>query len=375
MFEDLLDDEESFEPQEPEGLAEPRSNAGFIGHKGKEQFIIDLANKDTMPHALVLAGPKGIGKATFGYRIARALLKKGIPDPDQGGLFGEEEPAPLESLYVAPDDPVFTKLASGGHPDFVALERPMDDRKGKRKDALDIDTVRKVAPFLRMTSSDGGWRIVLIDDADTMNRNAQNAVLKVLEEPPKNTLLILICHRAGALIPTIRSRCRFIAFDPLSNEEVIELLRKEYPGEPAADLDRIARIAEGSVGRAMKLMDEGGLDTVQSIIDILHYWEKWDWTLVHHLSDTLGRAGQDTAYKNFTSLLEWIMGEMLFAKARGDIALEAPLDHQPLRNMLSHYSLEDWTKICDNLRTHFETFDRSNLDKRQAVLGAFSIIG
>lgn len=376
MFEDLLDDEEDYVSAEPEdSLLEPRLSHYFTGHERTEPYILDLINQDNMPHAIILGGPKGVGKATFGYRLARALLKKGITDPNQDSLFGEPEPSTISSLDVSSDDPVFRKVASGGHPDFLSLERPMDERKGQRKDTLDIETARKVAPFLRMTSSDGGWRVVLIDDADTMNRNAQNAILKVLEEPPSHTVLILICHRVGALIPTIRSRCRLVAFNPLNTETVIELLRKQYPQAPKSELEVIAAMAEGSIGRAIDLMEEGGQDGLQSVLDVLNNWESWDWPQIHRLAESLGRPGQDKAYKMFSQVMLWTFETMLFAKARDEIALNPPLDHKALRNMLSHYSLEEWVKICENLKAHFETFARANLDKRQAVLGAFAHIG
>lgn len=376
MFEDLLDEEEEeFIEAGDESLPEPRFNADFTGHKDIEPYILGLINNDNLPHALILGGPKGVGKSTFGYRLARGLLKKGIADPNQDSMFGDDTPATLDSLYVAPDDPVFRKVASGGHPDFLGLERPMDERKGQLKNSMDIDTVRKVAPFLRMTSSEGGWRVVIINDADTMTRSAQNAILKILEEPPAHTLLILICHRVGALIPTIRSRCRLVTFNPLDTKTVVELLRQQYPQEPAADLTSIAAMAEGSIGRAVDLMEEGGQDGLHNVLEVLDNWENWDWPQIHRLAESLGRPGQERAYNTFSQVLVWTAETLLFAKARDEIALEAPLDHKALRNMLSHYSLEDWVKICENLKAHFEKFSHSHLDKRQAVLGAFSYIG
>ncbi len=378
MFEDLLDDDEDagfIEEAEDGTLPQPQLNPDFTGHEEIEPYILDLINNDNMPHALILGGPKGVGKSTFGYRLARALLKKGIPDPNQDSMFADEAPATLDSLYVAPDDPVFRKVASGGHPDFLGLERPIDERKGQPKNSMDIETVRKVAPFLRMTSSDGGWRVVIVNDADTMTRSAQNAILKILEEPPAHTLLILVCHRVGAMIPTIRSRCRLITFTPLKTDTVVDLLKQQYPQEPATDLNSVAAMAEGSIGRAIDLMEEGGQDGLHNVLEVLDNWENWDWPQIHRLAESLGRPGQERAYNMFSQVLVWTAETLLFAKARNEIALEAPLDHKALRNMLSHYSLEDWVKICENLKAHFDKFSHSHLDKRQAVLGAFSYIG
>ena len=375
MFEDLVDEEALTEIPEPEGLPEPRSMPDFFGHETLEKQMLDLIQGGNIPHALVLAGPKGIGKATFAYRLARTLLKQGIPDPNQDSLFGEAETTTLETMQMNMDDPVFRKVMSGGHPDLLAVERPMDERKGQRKNTLDVESVRKIAPFLRMTSSEGGWRVVIIDDADTMNRNSQNAVLKVLEEPPKHTVLILVCHRPGALIPTIRSRSRFIPMANLPEDIVTTMLKKEYPGELEKDLNLVAVMAEGSIGRALQFMDEGGIETIHTLIDILKQWPKWNWPSIHRLADSLGRPGQDQAYKSFTRVFEWVAAAILFSAAKNTGPLPEPLDHQSLQAIQNHYSLEEWGKICENLKDHFETFSRANLDKRQAVLGAFSLLG
>ena len=142
-----------------------RSNF-FVGHEDCQRKLIDLINSGAMPHALILAGPQGIGKSTFAFRAARFLFKNGTTDSDQDSLFGGDAPTEVTSLTVAPDDPIFTKVASGGHPDLLVIERPMDIRKNTQKAHVDVDTARKVAPFLRMTSADGGWRVVIIDDAE-----------------------------------------------------------------------------------------------------------------------------------------------------------------------------------------------------------------
>lgn len=390
MFEDMLDDEhgesedlfpfaEEKEELPPASvLRPPREMAALYGHERTEQQLAALINKGTLPHALVLTGQRGIGKATLAFRLARALLKSGGANAGQDSLFGESIPPSLNSFDMPVDDPVFRKVAAGGHPDLLTVERPVDDKKGAQKESLDIDSVRRIAPFLRMTSSAGGWRIVLIDDADTMTRAAQNAVLKILEEPPRQTLLLLICHRSGALIPTIRSRCRFVAMEPLSQETLYPLLQKHFPGELDRDLAFVALMAEGSLGQAIQIVEDGGLESLGTVLDVLRSFPQWPWPSLHHFSEgfSLARAGGggEQGYRNFTRLMEWILQQMLYVKI-GHRPLPPFLQgHGGLQAMLSHYSLEEWVKICENLKAHFETYAKANLDKRQAVLGAFALL-
>lgn len=380
MFDDLIDDDDEFlEDAENAsvavraGLLVSRENPRVSGHESVEKTLLDILNSGSVPHAMIFAGPEGVGKAAMAYRLARHILKNGIGDDGQDSLFGDG-PAPATSLDVAEDDPTFRKIAAGGHPDMLVIERPMDERKGEQKSAVDVDSARKVAPFLRMTASgDNGWRVVIVDDADTMNRNAQNALLKILEEPPPRALLILIVHRAGAMIPTIRSRCRVINFAPLPDDIILELMARHDPTLPKGDAAAIAAMAEGRIGAAVKLIDEGGLESVQGVLNLLSGWPDWDWVRIHQTADTLGRMGQEATYRSFQDILLWSVERMAFAKARGLSDPGAPLSAEPLRRMLAHYSLEDWLKICEKLKDHFTQVQVANLDRRQGVLGAFAL--
>ncbi len=380
MFDDFQDIDENvsvdlsgYDIDEPEGLSQPRDSILCLGHDDAEQTLLQLINSGAMPHALIFSGLHGVGKSTFAFKLARYLLKHGTADSAQDSLFGD---APLEAmnLDVAKYDPVFSRVSSGGHPDFLYIERPIDT-KGVQKNALDVDTARKVAPFLRKTASEGGWRIVLVDDADTMNRNAQNALLKILEEPPSNALLILVTHRLGAMIPTIRSRCRVVSFDPLEKEPLEQLMGLAVGGEVSARERKIlTALAGGSMGAVQKIIDAGGFDTIQMTLDILQGWENWDWVEIHHLADSISRAGQGDLFKNVETIMCWVVTQMVFAKAKKHAQLEDPLDNEAFTALLHHYSLEDWVKICDNLKEHFAQAHFANLDKKQAVLGAFNII-
>jgi len=381
MLDSLLDDDyeqnsESYNITPLEGLKEPRHSDVCLGHQNIEKQILDLYHNGQMPHAVIFSGPRGIGKSTFAFRTARFLLKHGLKDSNQGGLFGDALPTePLTTLDVAKDDPVFSKIAAGGHPDLITIERAIDPRKGTIKEALDVDTARKVTPFLRMTPSEGGWRVVIIDDADTMNRNAQNALLKILEEPPKNTLLILIAHRIGAMIPTIRSRCRTMTFQSLSHTDMDKLLDKVAGAALSGDQKAmIMAMAEGQIGKAIDLYENEGLETLQSLIALCASWPDMPWVDIHHLADQIGRAGQENAYMAFEQFFLWMTSTMTFAKAKGENALQKPLYQGVFSSMMAHYSLEQWLNICENLKEHFERARYANLDKRQAVLAAFSYL-
>ena len=368
--EDLLDGGASLVET---GLRAPRKSDFCVGFDKAEQDLLHQIEKGTMPHALIFAGPEGIGKSTFTYRMIRYLLKNGGKETADGGMFGDDLPAESVTTFEIPsDDPVFSKVASGGHPDLMTVERAYDEKKQRYKGNVDVDSVRKITPFMRMTASQGGWRIVLVDDADTMNRNAQNAVLKILEEPPAHALIILIAHRAGAMIPTIRSRARLINFAPLSKADFTTVLRREHAALPMDDIDVLHNISGGSAGRALQIVDEGGLEAIDKIMGLLYGWPKWQWSQIHLLADAMSRPGQEDSLRAFQEVFIWIMNSMLRAKARNEIPA-APLNNDAVRQLMDHYSLNQLIEITGNLQAHFDKVQAANLDKRHAVIGAFSL--
>lgn len=382
MFDDFQDMDEgqgddalgSYVPEEPEGLMPPRDSSLLLGHAEIEQSLLDAINSGHVPHAMIFSGPVGIGKATMAFRLARYLLKNGTADSAQDSLFGDA-PAEANSLDIPDDDPVFSKVASGGHPDLLTIERPMDVKKGSQKTNLDVETARKVAPFLRMTSAEGGWRVVIVDDADSMNRNAQNALLKILEEPPSDALLILITHRLGAMIPTIRSRCRTLQFDALPENELSQLMEKEI-GNTLSSEDRslLAGLAGGSIGAAKTIIDSNGIDTAFSTLEIFKSWPNFNQVDIHHLADTVGRAGQDAAFLNIEKTFLWLCESIIFTKAKGSNALPDSLNHDAFRHLADTYDINKWLELFEELKAHFAQARFANLDKKLAVITAYNII-
>lgn len=380
MFDDFVDDEYQEEEEgtsaTPESsLPPPRENPDLFGHEGVEKQILSLFESNTLPHAMIFAGPMGVGKTTAAFRLARFLLnQKG--EEEEGGLFGfDEPPAPKETLYILPDNATFSRVASGGHPDLRYIERPIDARKGTLKGVVDVESVRTIAPFLRMKSSEGGWRVVIVDEADMMNRNAQNAILKILEEPPPKALLILICNRLGAMLPTIRSRCRTFHFAPLDSATMATIIKRASPATAMGEITLLSAMSDGSAGRALALLEEGGVNTLNTVLQFLSDWPNWRWSAIHPMADNLSRADSEKAYLNFAFLMEWAAQGFLKGRAIGPHGLPETLKTPGLAPIFTHYSLEQWSEICEKLKEHFITIENSNLDRRQGVIGAFTIFG
>ena len=210
----------------------PRENPELIGHEVAEERFLSAWQSGRLPHGWLITGPRGIGKATFAFRVARFVLSGGGVDKP-AGLFGDAE---AEGLFVAPDEPVFRRIASGAHADLNTLERTVNPDTGKLRTSIAVSDVRRAGDFMRLTASEGGWRVVVVDCVDEMNVNAANALLKVLEEPPARALLLLVSHAPGRLLPTIRSRCCQLPLKLLAHDQVSDLLarlRRRRNGTPS----------------------------------------------------------------------------------------------------------------------------------------------
>lgn len=373
---DLVDesgDVSSYASIADEGLPEPRMANDITGHRDIEKQLVELATSGKMPHALIFSGPVGIGKSTMAFRLAKFLLSQKPAEDTGPSLFGAPEPVPTPSdLRFDAEGQGPRLVSSSGHPDLLTLARKPDDKTGIMKESLDVEQVRSVGPFLHLTPFMGGWRMVIIDDSETMTRSSQNALLKVLEEPPPNSLLILIAHKAGLLIPTIKSRCRVIEFSQLDRNDFSSLMKRAAP--QTGDLDALYNIAEGSIGTALRLSESGALKSLDQLTSLLTSWPAINWTDVHMMGEVLNAKGQDNGLQGFQDVFLWTVEQITRCKARGFTKLPEPLNSGPYPALLNDYTLEHWSKICDNLHTHFLTAKYGSLDRRQTVLGAFSIL-
>ncbi|QDH14587.1 DNA polymerase III subunit delta' [Oecophyllibacter saccharovorans] len=204
---------------------EPRQSRQVSGHDRALQIFREAIERDRLHHAWLICGPAGIGKASLAFRLARILL-------------GAEDHA----------TPAGRRISAGTHGDLLEISRKPDPRKGRLRSEITVADVQPLQKFLHHTATEGGWRVVIVDGVEFLNRFAANALLKVLEEPPPRAVLLLTTATPGALLPTIRSRCRILNLNRLS-PELMEALLPDLPPD-------VLRRAHGSPGRALFLAQD-----------------------------------------------------------------------------------------------------------------------
>jgi DNA polymerase-3 subunit delta' len=259
------------EADRAEGAPHPRHTATLVGHDAAQRAFLSALGSGRLHHAWLITGPPGIGKATLAWRIARVLLST-APAAPGGGLFGDTPVAAPETLDTAPDSPRNRRISALSDPALYLLRRPLDDRRGKLKTVITVDEVRGLKRFFALSQADGGRRVVIVDCADDMQGPAANALLKLLEEPPADTVFLMVSHVPSRLLPTIRSRCRTLSCAPLPPDDVGAALTGALPDLDPEEALALARLSSGSVGAAVRLHVQDGLElagTLDRMLDSL----------------------------------------------------------------------------------------------------------
>ncbi|MFI4989254.1 MAG: DNA polymerase III subunit delta', partial [Alphaproteobacteria bacterium] len=267
--------------------------------------------------------------------------------------------------------PVFRRVASGGHADLLTLERHVDER-GRLAGEIKVEDARAVAHFLHLTPAEGGWRVVVIDGAEEMNRNAANAVLKIIEEPPSQALILLVSHAPGRLLATIRSRCRRLALQALDETAMQQFLAERLPALAGEEMHLLVRLAEGSPGRALDLAERGGLALFREMMALLATLPRLDPAGLHRLADRMAGAQGETAYRTLDELLLWWLARLIRAAGTRELPSEVVAGEAALCGRLAAAgSLDRWLEVWEKTGYLLSRADSVNLERKQVVLNAF----
>ncbi|WP_455271612.1 DNA polymerase III subunit delta' [Rhizobium herbae] len=324
-----------------DGAISPAENMRLFGHAEAEHFLAQSYRSGKGHHAILIEGPAGIGKATLAFRFANHVLTH--PDPA------------LAPDVLADPDPgsiVSRQIASGASHNLLHLTRPVDEKTGKVKSAITVDEVRRAGKFFSQTSGTGNWRIVIVDPADDLNRNAANAILKILEEPPKRSLFLVLTHAPGKLLPTIRSRCLPLQLKPLPPEALRDAMNNLGLDLSGPNAQKVLASAQGSVSEALKLINYGGLDIMMAFETILNGQEPAIRKDMHKLADVLAGKDSETIFDFFAALVtSHIMNQAKEAAHRGDIV-----------------TAERHARLSAGITERLSVAQAYNLDRKQTIL-------
>ena len=325
----------------------PRETFALFGHSEAEQTLLAAYRGGRIPHAWLIGGPVGIGKATLAYRMARFVLAH--PDP------GAADVQAARSLAVAPDHRVARHIASQAHPDLLVFERIVGD-SGKLNKDIKVEQIRRSVAFFGSTAGEGGWRVAIVDCIEELNKAGENALLKVLEEPPARSLLLLVSHAPGQVLATIRSRCRLLNLRPLDASDVARAAAAAT-GRNAddAEIKEAALASHGSVARTLALLDGDTLALRRRVADLLNALPQIDVRALHALGDALGGADQRKVAGVIDAINGWLSAQVA----------QVPQDKIRLARVA-----QAWEKV-NRAAAEAEEF---NLDRKPLIFNVFGLL-
>lgn len=348
---------------EVEARPHPRLCPPLLGHEAAEAQMVDAVRSGRLAHAWLIEGPRGVGKATLAFRFARFLLS-GANGGESGGLFGDTAPR----LDVADDHRTSRLIAAGSHPDLLALERSYDEKAKRLRKVITAEEARSVADFMHLTPAEGGWRVAIVDSVDDLNPTSMNALLKILEEPPKRAVLLLIYHGAGRILPTIRSRCRRLVLKPLEAGVLDRLLAAQAPDLPAEERGPLAQLARGSLSRALDLIEAGGLGLYRQVFQLASATQP-DAAQMQGFADKLARKGAEASYLAAVDMHVDLLARLARAAADPRPPAEVvPGEAAALKRLAARRSLDRWRELWENSRRLVQRSEAVNIDRKQVLL-------
>ncbi|WP_372838883.1 DNA polymerase III subunit delta' [Phaeovulum sp.] len=307
-------DAEFPEPDRAPGAAHPRETERLFGQDRAEAEFLAAFAAQRLHHAWLIAGPRGVGKATLAWRIARFLLAT----PEPGEMFA---PPPPDSLDVAPDHPVVRRIHALSEPRLFLLRRGLNDKETAIASEILVKEARKLKGFLQLSVVDGGRRVIIVDAADELNNSAANALLKMLEEPPANVTFLMIAHQPARLLPTIRSRCRELRALPLEPADMAKALAQA--GVETNAPEAMAALSGGSVGAALRIAELDGLNLYARLVALMADQPRFDRTAALAFSDLAAGKGQDARFDLMLDFFDLFLTRLARAGVTGDLGIEA----------------------------------------------------
>jgi DNA polymerase-3 subunit delta' len=360
-----MNDPDHPEPDRVTGAPHPRDTVKLLGQDSAQAEFLQAFTSDKLHHGWLLSGPRGVGKATLAWSIARFLLA--TPVHDANDMFGAG-PAPT-TLAIDPNHPVVRRMAAGSEGGLFVLRRPIDDKTKKLKKVITVDEVRALKSFFAMSAADGGRRVVIVDAADEMNSNAANALLKLLEEPPARSTLLLVSHQPTRLLPTIRSRCRELRLASLGANDMSAALAQ---AGAAADVpaQALAELSGGSVGAAIRLLNLGGLELYADLIGVLSSLPQLDRPRAIQLAEAAAARGADEKLDLILTLIDLALARLARTGVTGHPPQAATPNEPDVLRRLSPTPAKGlaWANIAQDISARAQHGRAVNLDPAALVL-------
>lgn len=361
-----MTDDTAIEPDKIEGAPHPRETVQLIGQSQAEADFLSAFNTGRLHHAWTITGPRGIGKATLAWKIARFILNQPTNTDD---MFTSNAPT-NETLDTDINSPISRRIQSLSEPRLFLCRRPWDDKAKRHKRDITVEEIRALKSFFNLSATDGGWRVVIIDTADDMNNSSANALLKILEEPPEKTIILLISHQPARLLPTIRSRCRELRCQKLAPEKLSVALQNAGFGvdENSATL---AELSGGSVGEAIRILSANGLTRYAELVQLIGQTPSINRPLAVKFANACAGKNNEAVYDLTLQLIQQLLARLArFAALQPSTMQEAAIGEATMLSKMGPdaSSARQWAELSTTLTARTTHARAVNLDPSLVIL-------
>ena len=321
-----------------EGYPHPKMTEKLFGHQFAEQEFINCFKSNKLHHGWLITGAKGIGKATFAWQMAKFLLTQPIPSIEPKGLFGNSDENQNNDLGENLKKAMIARILAESEPRLVVVRKSFDEKRKTFRSSIRVDEVRHLKTFFSLSVSDGGGRVAIIDCAEDMNINAANALLKTLEEPPKDTVFLLVSHNPQSLLPTIKSRCRELRLSNLTESDLKSALKQMNLTIPENDSKIYSLLGSGSVGNSIRLLEHDGAGLYRTLLSFLNQLPNLNGFELEKLIGTFSGNKNRSRLELFIELLNMVIARLSKAGIMGYSSADQILEEEK----------EIFTKLCPN---------------------------
>ena len=321
-----------------EGYPHPKVTEKLFGHQFAEQEFINCFKSNKLHHGWLISGAKGIGKATFAWQMAKFLLTQPMPSVEPNGLFGNSDENHNSDLGENLKKAMIARILAESEPRLVVVRKSFDEKRKTFRSSIRVDEVRHLKTFFSLSVSDGGGRVAIIDCAEDMNINAANALLKTLEEPPKDTVFLLVSHNPQSLLPTIKSRCRELRLSNLTESDLKSALKQMNLTIPENDSKIYSLLGSGSVGNSIRLLEHDGAGLYRTLLSFLNQLPNLNGFELEKFIATFSGNKNSSRLDLFVELLNMVIARISKAGIMGYSSEDQILEDEK----------EIFTKLCPN---------------------------
>ena len=346
------------------GVPHPRETETLFGQDAAQVEFLQAFTAGRVHSGWLITGPRGVGKATLAWKIATFLLA--TPAQQDDGLFGA--PPPPTTLAIDPEHPDARLVQSGSHPGLLVIKRMVNEKTGALQSEITREALNPLKNFFHMSATDGGHRVAIVDAADEMNRNAANAILKELEEPPANTTFLLIAHQPSRLLPTIRSRCRTLRCAALNHADLSAAI--EQAGLNSERTDALTTLSGGSAGDAIRLLSQDGLTLYAELVDLLSGLPNINRPALLKLADSCAGRNAETRFSMALDLLDHLLSRAARAGLMGEPETQGAPGEARLLARISpdDRAARQWAQLQQDLSRRARHGRAVNLDPAALIL-------